>query len=118
MHQHTREMRTGHPVLDIGDETGGVIFLTPSELCWQEVEIAANDRPDVKTHTDVTERLLADGIIYTGVFPPLPTGEYHVCRPIARAGERFSITSGRVTQIDWRYSADNSPAKEVEGALQ
>lgn len=99
---HSREVRTGHPIFDIGDDTGAVIFYTTPELRWQEIEIAPVDSPDAKTHTEVTERQVADTIIYTGVFPPLPIGEYRVCRPEPRVNERLTVFSGLVTEIDWR----------------
>lgn len=102
MHQHSREIRTGHPILDIGDDMGGVIFFTPPELRWQEIEIVALATPEAKTHTEVTERLAGSAITCTGVFPPVPIGDYRVCRPASRAGEAFTVVSGQVTQIDWR----------------
>ena len=100
--QHARGVRTGHPILDIGDDAGAVVFYTSPELCWQEVEIAPADLPEAKTHTDVTERLVAGTIIYTGVFPPLPAGDYRVCRPESRTNQRFTIAPGQVTEVDWR----------------
>lgn len=66
------------------------------------IEIIPTDTPTTRTHTEVTQRLLAGNIIYTGVFPPLPLGEYRVSRPEMRRNERFSIAAGHVTQIDWR----------------
>jgi len=42
------------------------------------------------------------GLVYTGVFPPLLAGEYRVCRPAIRAGERFTVFAGQVTESDWR----------------
>ena len=98
---HSREVRTGEVVLDIGDGAGGLVFTTCGDLCWQEIEIAPAEQPELQTHTEVTERLIAGKLIYTGVFPPLPAGDYRVCRPEARADERFTIVSGQVTQIDW-----------------
>jgi hypothetical protein len=60
---HSQTVRTGHPVLDIGDDVGGVIFFTPQALCWQEIEIAPIDGPDQKTHTEATERLATGTVI-------------------------------------------------------
>jgi hypothetical protein len=98
---HSTEVRTGNVVLDIGDGAGGLVFYTSVHLRWQEIEIAPVEMPERKTHTEVTERLVAGKILYTGVFPPLPVGDYRVCRPEVRANERFTIVSGQVTQIDW-----------------
>jgi len=99
---HSRELRTGHPIFDIGDDAGAVVFFTTPELRWQEIEIYPADMPDAKTHTEVTERLVVGTIIYTGIFPPLPIGDYTVCRPPERAGEIIKVVSGRVTEVDWR----------------
>jgi hypothetical protein len=95
-------VRTGHPLLDIGDDSGAVIFYTTAELCWQEIEIAPADQPQAKTHTEVTERLIGSRIIYTGVFPPLPVGDYMIVRPASRAEQHFGVAAGQVTEIDWR----------------
>lgn len=100
---HSRHVRTGNVVFDIGNDVGAVVFYTNAELRWQEIEIHPADSPDAKTHTEVTERLVAGTIIYTGVFPPLPIGEYHVCRPEPKADQRFTVVSGQVTEVDWRF---------------
>ncbi len=101
MDQHSREVRTGHPVLDIGDDSGAVIFYTAPELLWREIEIAPAHQPGAATHTEVTERLVAGRLIYTGVFPPLPVGTYRICRPAFRRNETFNVVAGQVTEIHW-----------------
>lgn len=100
--QRVQRVHTEQIVLDIGDDMGGLIFYTQPELLGAEIEVAPAGSPDFRTHTDVSERILNGKTVYTGVFPPIAVGDYRVCRPTARAGQSFSVTSGEVTEIDWR----------------
>jgi len=99
---HSQRVRTQDVVLDIGDDAGALIFHTPPELRGAEIEICPVTEPENKTHTEVVARLLQGTTIFTGVFPPLPIGDYHVCRPRERAGQVIKVASGQVTEVDWR----------------
>ena len=100
--QRVPRVHTEHIVLDIGDDMGGLIFYTSPELLNREIEVAPVATPEFKTHTDVSERLVNGRAIYAAVFPPIAVGDYAVCRPAEREGQQFSVTSGHVTEIDWR----------------
>jgi hypothetical protein len=100
---HVQRVHTEQIVLDIGDDMGGLIFYTTPELISSEIEVAPVAAPQFKTHTDVAERLVnGRTTIYAGVFPPIAVGDYTVCCPAERQGQLFSVTSGHVTEIDWR----------------
>lgn len=100
--QHVTRVHTENVVLDIGEGAGSLIVYVGKELLGQEVEIAPRNDLSAKTHTDVAERIVNGATIFTAVFPPLPVGDYNVCRPTDRAGEELSVSSGRVTELDWR----------------
>ncbi len=99
---HTHRVHTEDVVLDIGEGAGGLVFYTRDELQGREIEICPADQPTHKTHTEVDARVVNERTISVGVFPPLVAGDYRVCRPASRAGESFTVTDGRVTEIDWR----------------
>ncbi len=100
--KHVQRVHTEQVVLDIGDDMGGLIFYTAAGLLGAEIEVAPAAFLDFKTHTDVSERIVNGRTVYAGVFPPIAVGDYLVCRPVDRAGQRLNVTSGQVTQIDWR----------------
>ena len=105
MHEHhhhsSQRVHTEEVVLDIGDDMGGLVFYARSDLHGQEIEILAQAADAQKIHCEVDERIVNGRTIFTGVFPPLTAGEYQVCRPEVRAGERFTVTAGHVHEIDW-----------------
>jgi hypothetical protein len=103
-HHHHTGVRTESVVLDIGDDAGALVFYTDPALSGAEIEIAPLQDPAHKTHIEVLERVFNGRRQFSGVFPPLPVGEYHICRPAARAGQPLSISPGKVTQIDWRLT--------------
>lgn len=96
------QIQTESVVLDIGDDAGGLIFYTGGDLRGCEIEVAPAAYPDFKTHTQVSERLVQGRTLFAGVFPPIALGDYLVCRPPERAGQAFTVSSGHVTEIDWR----------------
>jgi hypothetical protein len=101
-HPHVPRVHSGEVVLDIGDDMGGLIVYTDSDLRGQEIEVFPSTDPTRLTHTDVQERVFQGRTIYTAVFTPLVTGGYSIARPKERAGEAIAIEPGRVTEIDWR----------------
>jgi len=100
--RHVQRVHTQEVVLDIGDGMGAVVFHTLGHLHGHEIEVIQLDEHATKIHCEVDERSLNGRTVFAGVFPPLPAGDYRVCRPQPRANERFTVVSGQVTEIDWR----------------
>jgi hypothetical protein len=103
-HHSPQRVRTEEVVLDIGDDMGGLVFYTPRDLHGHEIEVLCQAGDAQKIHCEVDERIVNGRTIFTGVFPPIAAGEYQVCRPESRAGERFTVTAGQVREIDWSRS--------------
>jgi len=103
-HHSPQRVHTEDVVLDIGDDMGGLIFYAPSDLHGQVIEVLGRAEDAQKIHCEVDERIVNGRTIFTGVFPPVPAGEYQVCRPEHRAGERFTVPAGSVLEIDWSLS--------------
>ena len=90
-------------VLDIGDGAGALVVYTPPELKDEEVEISYNDGgPPHKVHTGVVERTLNGRPVCAAVFPSLRVGDYTFWRPAPPPQPGFAVTSGTVTELDWR----------------
>lgn len=101
-HHSPQRVRTEQVVLDIGDDMGGLLFYAPGDLHGHEIEVLRQAEDAQKIHCEVDERILNGRTVFTGVFPPLPAGDYEVCRPERHAGERLTVRAGHVQEIDWR----------------
>lgn len=99
---HIQRVHTENVVLDIGEDSGGLVIYVPEALLGKEVEISPTVEGSEKTHTDVTEWHLNGRVAFVAVYPPLPVGEYRVWQPQERAGELLTLHSGTVTELDWR----------------
>jgi hypothetical protein len=100
-HHAPGRVHTENVVLDIGEDMGGLIFYAPSDLLGHEIEVVSSEADAGKIHCEVNQRIVNSRTIFTGVFPPVPAGDYQVCRPALRAGERFTVSAGYVREIDW-----------------
>jgi hypothetical protein len=100
-HHSPPRVHTENVVLDIGEDMGGLVFYAPPELHRQEIEVLWQAGHAPKIHCEVDERIVNGRTIFAGVFPPVPAGEYLVCRPEVRAGEHFTVMAGHVQEIDW-----------------
>ena len=100
-HHSPQRVHTEAVVLDIGDTMGGLVFYAQRDLRGHEIEVLRRAQDAEKIHCEVDERILNGRTIYTGVFPPLPAGDYEVCRPERHAGERFTVAPGGVQEIEW-----------------
>ena len=91
--------RQGTVVLDIGDGIGALVVHTPKALCGVEIEIAPRGGTTQLVHTEVRERVLADGSVFAGVFVALDEGEYTLLDADGSGPRDVSIRSGRVTEV-------------------
>ncbi|MGH9120002.1 MAG: phospholipase [Acidimicrobiales bacterium] len=97
-------------VVDIGGETGALVVYAPADLAGQEIEIARDGTiPDHPVHNVVRPRRIGiDDVVCAAVFPDLPAGRYvPFGGPRVRA-EAFTVTGGRVTEIEWRLPVTSS----------
>lgn len=99
---HIQRVHTEPVVMDIGDDTGGLIILTGAELLGAEIEISPRHDPARRSHTDVAERRAAARTFYAAVYLPMPEGEYLLWSPHRGEPIPCAVRAGVVTQLDWR----------------
>jgi hypothetical protein len=89
----------GSVVLDIGDDVGAAIVLTPASLAGHEIEIRFQNSVWAGRHVAVLERRLPAGPTWAAVFPSLTEGRWEIrvrhnpTSPIAA----FDVAGGHVT---------------------
>ena len=86
--------RQGTVVLDIGDGIGALVVHTPPELCGIGIEITRRGERNAFVHTEVRERVLPEGSVYTGVFVALDEGDYTLLDVESHPTHDVSIASG------------------------
>jgi hypothetical protein len=93
---------SGPAVLDIGGGAGALLVVVPAALLGAEPEVSPVDRPDVRTHTGVHERLLEGTLVPVALFPTLDAGTWTLwgCGPCTT--REVEIVDGEVARIDWR----------------
>jgi hypothetical protein len=91
--------RQGTVVLDIGDGIGALVVHTSKAMCGVEIEIAQRGETTQLVHTEVRERVLAEGSVFAGVFVALDEGEYTLLDADGTGPRDISIQSGRVTEV-------------------
>jgi hypothetical protein len=88
-------------LIDIGGAIGALVVHTPDELEGAEIEICPVGTT-ARTHTIVRARELpAGGIVYAGVFPSLPEGDYVVLPWGTMPETTVHIDGGAISQLNW-----------------
>lgn len=88
-------------VVDIGGDIGALIVTTAAALEGAEIEICPVGSL-TRTHTVVRARQLrGSDVIYAGVFPSLPSGQYTLLAWGYLPETEVQIEGGAVTQISW-----------------
>jgi hypothetical protein len=90
-------------VMDIGAGTGALVVYAAEELVGREIEIARVGTPTQHpVHNVVRWRRIGLHTICAAVFPALVAGTYvPFGDPHVRA-DPFTVTDGRVTEVEWR----------------
>jgi hypothetical protein len=105
MHRREHEpdrVHTEDLALDIGEGFGALVLYTGPELVGREIEVSLKSQEQLRTHAAVHERRIQGKVIFAGVYPELPEGEYRIWSDAPRTVTEFTIVSGQVTEIDWR----------------
>src|SRR6266851_245798 len=96
--QYVDRVHTEPIVLDIGEGVGALIIYTQEELRGQEIEVSLKKKGARRIHTGVWARKNGGRIIFTGVFPSLPEGNYTIWSdPIGDV----TIIGGQIAEVDW-----------------
>ena len=105
MHSHEHGSERDHTedlVLDIGEGFGALVLYTGPELIGREIEVSRKAQEHPRTHTEVHERRVQGAVVFAGVYPELPEGEYQIWTDEPRPVTEFIIASGQVCEVDWR----------------
>lgn len=100
--RHVERVHSGDVVLDIGGDMGALVIYTSAQLRNKEIQLIRKDDAAIRTHVDVAERRTNGRTVFAAVYPPLAVGEYAIWLDYVTAAGDVTITSGNVTQLDWR----------------
>ena len=100
--RHDTRIHTQPVVLDIGEDTGGLVISTGPELRGREIEISPRGAGTARVHTDVAERRVNGRTLYAAVYLPMPAGEYTIWGPNPDTPTMVTIQAGVVAEVDWR----------------
>jgi hypothetical protein len=89
-------------VLDIGEGVGALILYTGPELRGAEIEVSLKDGDGKRVHTAIHERRVQGRIVFAGVYPDLPEGDYVIWTDDPDKSTTFTVVSGQVAEVDWR----------------
>jgi phosphomannomutase len=114
-HTHARSPAEAHnasagqgPVLvDVDEEHGALVLLTPAALEGAEIEVSRrtpDGSPGPRTHVAVLARPGGTGRVHAAVYPSLRAGRWLVHDPDAdRVALAVDVPGGRVTQVRWPH---------------
>ena len=100
--RHDARVRTQPVVLDIGENTGGLVIYTRPELRGRAIEISPRGVDTSRVHTDVAERRVNGRTLFAAVYLPMPAGEYLIWGPDPDTPTTVTIAAGAVAEVDWR----------------
>jgi len=88
-------------VIDIGGDIGALVVTTRAALEGAEIEICPVGSL-TRAHTIVRARQVRGAdVVYAGVFPSLPSGEYTLLAWGYLPETQFTVEGGAVTEISW-----------------
>jgi len=100
---HGERLPSESVVIDIGGTIGALVVVSPPDLHGAEIEICpVGLGPAARTHTIVRAREAPGvGIVYAGVFPSLPEGDYTLLAQGAMPETVVRVVGGAVAQVAW-----------------
>ena len=102
---HNASAGQGPVLVDVDDEHGALVLLTPAALEGAEIEVSPRTRdgsPGPRTHVAVLARPVGPDRVHAAVYPSLPAGQWFVHDPDAdRVALTVDVPGGGVTQVRW-----------------
>ena len=98
-HDHSKDARPEHVMLDLGPGVGALILHTGADLHGMEIEISPARRDHERRHKQVHERPVAGRPLYGAVFEGLSAGEYTLWLDDAPLRRGIAVTEAAVTDI-------------------
>src|ERR1700730_12131194 len=93
-----------HVVLDIGEGIGALVIYTGEKLRGKEIQVSLKGNQYARlTHTAVWERRFNGRVVFAGVYPALPEGDYIIW---THPSTEVTIVGGQVAEVDLRNISD------------
>jgi hypothetical protein len=104
-HAHIAGAGQGPVAVEVGEDVGALVLLTPPELEWAELEISPQGRDDERRHVAVLARQLPGSTrsrtVYAAVYPALPAGRYRLWDTDGRPHQSVDVPAGEVVETRW-----------------
>lgn len=105
-------VHTEPAVLDIGDDVGALVLYTMGEFRGKEIEVSPKGRDADRVHTAIWGREANGRVVYAGIYPALPAGDYIIWRDETTPGGEVTIVGGAIAEVDWRRAAGDGSLTE------
>jgi len=101
---YVERIHTEHAVLDIGEDIGALVIYTREEFRGKEIQVSLKGSNAARlVHTAVWERRFNGRVVFAGIYPSLPVGDYIIWTHPSR---EVTIVGGSVTEVDLRTITD------------
>ena len=98
-HDHSKDARPEHVILDLGPGVGALVLHTAADLHGVEIEISRDGRDGERSHKQVHERPVAGRPLYGAVFEALPAGDYTLWLDDEPLLRHVAVAAAAVTDI-------------------
>jgi hypothetical protein len=86
-------------VMEVGGDTGALVLYADATELGVEVDIFRKGDATPLTHTAIRERHLGGAVLYAGVYPGLPAGDYTVAAVGIHPPTDVTIVGGVVAEV-------------------
>jgi hypothetical protein len=86
-------------VMEVGGDMGALVLYVDATELGNEVDIFREGDDTPLTHTAIRERHLGDAVLYAGVYPGLPAGDYTVAAVGSHPPTDVTIVGGVVAEV-------------------
>src|SRR5690242_2856814 len=102
--QYVERVRSEDAVLDIGEDIGALVIYTREEFRGKEIQVSLKGTNSARlVHTAVWERRFDGRVIFAGLYPSLPAGDYIIW---THPTSEVTIIGGSVAEVDLRNISD------------
>jgi hypothetical protein len=98
-HDHSKDVRPEHVMLDLGPGVGALVLHAGSDLHGAEIEISPSGYDEERSHKQVHERPAGGRPLYAAVFDRLPAGEYTLWLHGRQLRREVVVAGAAVTDI-------------------
>ncbi len=102
--QYVERVHSEHAVLDIGEDIGALVIYTRKEFRGKEIQVSLKGTNSASmVHTAVWERRFNGRVVFAGIYPSLPAGNYIIW---THPSSEVTIAGGNVAEVDLRTISD------------